>query len=36
VDKDRRLSFSFTLAGIGTFANPFGSMGGPTGNARYY
>jgi LPS-assembly protein len=36
VNKDRRLSFSFTLAGIGTFANPFGSMGGPTGNARYY
>jgi LPS-assembly protein len=36
VAKDRRLSFSFTLAGIGTFANPFGSMGGATGNARYY
>jgi hypothetical protein len=25
---DRRMSISFTLAGIGTFSNPLGSFGG--------
>ena len=35
VQKDNRLNFSFTLAGIGTFANFFGAMGGPSGNGRY-
>ncbi len=35
VQKDHRLNISFTLAGIGTFANFFGAMGGPGGNARY-
>jgi hypothetical protein len=35
VDKDKRLNFSFTLAGIGSFANFFGAMGGPGGNGRY-
>ena len=35
VQKDKRLNFSFTLAGIGTFANFFGAMGGPGGNGRY-
>jgi len=28
VPSDRRLGISFTLAGIGSFANPFGSFGG--------
>jgi len=28
VPKDRRFNISFTLAGIGTFASPFGAMGG--------
>jgi LPS-assembly protein len=36
VPKDRRLSFSVTLAGIGSFGNPFGSMGGPSSGGRYY
>jgi LPS-assembly protein len=35
VQKDNRLNFSFTLAGIGTFANFFGAMGGPSGNGGY-
>ena len=35
VQKDKRLNFSFTLAGIGTFANFFGAMGGPSGNGGY-
>jgi LPS-assembly protein len=35
VEKDKRLNFSFTLAGIGSFANFFGAMGGPGGNGRY-
>jgi lipopolysaccharide assembly outer membrane protein LptD (OstA) len=30
VPKDRRFSVSFTLAGIGTFSNPFGNMSGVT------
>jgi LPS-assembly protein len=29
---DRRISLSFTLAGIGTFSNPLGSFGGNTGS----
>jgi len=28
VPKDRRFNISFTLAGIGTFASPFGALGG--------
>jgi LPS-assembly protein len=28
VPQDRRFNFSFTLAGIGTFSNPLGAMGG--------
>jgi hypothetical protein len=35
VQKDNRLNFSFTLAGIGSFANFFGAMGGPSGNGGY-
>jgi len=35
VEKDTRLNFSFTLAGIGSFGNFFGSMGGPSGSGRY-
>ena len=29
---DRRMSISFTLAGIGTFSNPLGAFGGSTGS----
>lgn len=29
---DRRMSISFTLAGIGTFSNPLGAFGGATGS----
>jgi hypothetical protein len=29
---DRRMSLSFTLAGIGTFSNPLGAFGGNTGS----
>ncbi|HEX6397423.1 MAG TPA: hypothetical protein VFZ95_08370, partial [Steroidobacteraceae bacterium] len=35
VNKDKRLNFSFTLAGIGSFANFFGAMGGPGSNGSY-
>ena len=37
VAQDRRLNFSISLAGIGTFSNLFGSMGGnsPLGGSRY-
>jgi hypothetical protein len=35
VQKDNRLNFSFTLAGIGSFPNFFGAMGGPSGNGGY-
>jgi LPS-assembly protein len=31
VPKDRRFNISFTLAGIGTFASPFGAFGGAGG-----
>jgi LPS-assembly protein len=31
VGQDRRFNFSVTLAGIGSFGNFFGAMGGPTG-----
>jgi LPS-assembly protein len=34
VTQDHRLSFSITLAGIGSFSNPFGSFGGG-GGTRY-
>ena len=30
VAQDRRFNFSFTLAGIGSFSNFFGSFGGST------
>ena len=30
VNKDRRFNFSFTLAGLGTFSNFFGALGGAT------
>jgi len=30
IDKDRRFNFSFTLAGLGTFSNFFGALGGVT------
>jgi hypothetical protein len=29
--KDRRFGISFTLAGIGSFANPFGAFGDNSG-----
>jgi hypothetical protein len=39
IAQDHRFNFSFNLAGIGTFANIFGAMGGgqgsPMGGARY-
>ena len=28
IPRDRRLNFSFTLAGLGTFSNFFGALGG--------
>jgi hypothetical protein len=28
IPSDRRFGISFTLAGIGSFSNPFGSFGG--------
>jgi LPS-assembly protein len=31
IDSDRRINFSFTLAGLGTFSNFFGAFGGNTG-----
>jgi hypothetical protein len=31
VPQDRRFNFSFTLAGIGTFTNPFGAFGAAGG-----
>ena len=31
VQQDNRFNFSFTLAGIGTFANFFGALGGTPG-----
>lgn len=31
VPKDRRFNFGFTLAGVGTFSNPFGTFGGRAG-----
>jgi LPS-assembly protein len=33
--QDRRFNFSFSLAGIGTFANFFGALGGGTGPQGY-
>jgi lipopolysaccharide assembly outer membrane protein LptD (OstA) len=33
IAKDRRFNIGFTLAGVGTFSNPFGSFGG--GGSRY-
>jgi hypothetical protein len=30
IPSDRRLNFSFTLAGLGTFSNFFGAFGGNT------
>ena len=35
VSADRRFTISFTLAGIGTFSNPFGSFGGTGTSGRY-
>ena len=35
VKADRRFMISFTLAGIGTFSNPFGSFGGSGTSGRY-
>ena len=32
VPADRRLNFTITLAGIGSFSNPFGAMGGGSGS----
>jgi LPS-assembly protein len=34
VPRDRRINISFTLAGVGTFSNPFGTFGGGTGQRR--
>jgi LPS-assembly protein len=34
VPRDRRINISFTLAGVGTFSNPFGSFGAGTGQRR--
>ena len=31
IPNDRRINFSFTLAGLGTFSNFFGAFGGNTG-----
>jgi LPS-assembly protein len=36
VPNDRRFTISFTLAGIGTFANPLGMFGGGTSSAGRY
>ena len=33
VPNDKRFTISFTLAGIGTFASPFGMLGGGTGSS---
>jgi LPS-assembly protein len=35
VQQDRRFNFSFSLAGIGTFANFFGALGGGTSSQGY-
>ena len=35
VQKDQRFNFSITLAGIGSFSNFFGALGGGTGTQRY-
>jgi hypothetical protein len=35
VPSDTRFNISFTLAGIGTFSNPFGSFGGGTSGRAY-
>ena len=35
VQKDRRLNFSITLAGIGSFSNFFGAFGGGSGSGRF-
>jgi LPS-assembly protein len=35
VTRDNRLSVSFTLAGVGSFGNFFGAMGGPSGTGGY-
>ena len=35
VQKDQRFNFSITLAGIGSFSNFFGALGGGTGSQRY-
>ena len=32
VPADRRLNFTITLAGIGSFSNPLGAMGGGAGS----
>ncbi len=34
IPKDRRISISVTLAGIGSFSNPFGSFGSRVGGSR--
>jgi LPS-assembly protein len=34
IKQDRRINFSITLAGIGSFSNFFGAMGGATGGMR--
>ena len=36
VPKDRRFNISFTLAGVGTFSNFFGALGGGNGTSRVY
>jgi len=35
IQKDQRFNFSITLAGIGSFSNFFGALGGGTGSQRY-